>query len=347
MKKTSTLLIGIAFLITITNAQEQVAPPQSFSFKATITGASGQTVINKMINLRITILQDDVNGTPVYSEFFTPTTNHYSQVDLEIGRGNVLSGIFSSIDWSTHKYFLKIEVDIKGGTNYQLLSVTQLLSVPYALYAAKAGNGFDGKWGSLTGKPTTIAGYEITDAVTTSGDQTISGNKTFNDQITASKSLSVNGNAEINGDIIPNGEIVNNNKITIESKNNNVIVLAGANKITISPSGGVTIESNNITLAATGNLTLSGDNVQIKGNQVGIEANINLNLKSTNIKLEAQNELDIKAYILKLESQTDLNIAATSLLMKANASAKLTGGATVEVSSSGVNTIKGSMVLIN
>jgi uncharacterized protein (TIGR02145 family) len=138
MKKIFTLLIGIVFSITILNAQD--APPQAFSFKATIQGANGQTVVNKTIRLRISILQDDINGFVTYSEYFTPTTNHYSQVDVEIGRGNVLSGIFSAIDWSAHKYYLKVEVDAKGGINYQLLSVTQLLSVPYALYAGKAGS---------------------------------------------------------------------------------------------------------------------------------------------------------------------------------------------------------------
>ncbi len=151
MKKIFTFLIGIVLSITILNSQ--VAPPQAFSFKATIQGANGQTVVNKMIRLRISILQDDTNGFTAYSEYFTPTTNHYSQVDVEIGHGNVLSGIFSTIDWSSHKYFLKIEVDSKGGTNYQLLSVTQLLSVPYALYAGAAGNAFSGNYSDLVGAP--------------------------------------------------------------------------------------------------------------------------------------------------------------------------------------------------
>jgi hypothetical protein len=136
MKKIFTLIIGILFSLTILNSQ--VAPPQAFSFKATIQGANGQTIVNKTISLRISILQDDINGFVTFSEYFTPTTNHYSQVDVEIGKGNVLSGIFSAIDWSAHKYFLKVEVDAKGGTTYQTLSTTQLLSVPYALYAGSA-----------------------------------------------------------------------------------------------------------------------------------------------------------------------------------------------------------------
>ena len=133
MKKIFTLLTGILFSITILNSQ--VAPPQAFSLKATIRSSSGQPVPNRTIRLRISILQTNTNGFTVYSEYFTPTTDSNSQVDLQIGRGTVLSGIFSAIDWSSNVYFLKIEVDIRGGTSYQLLSVSQLLSVPYALYA--------------------------------------------------------------------------------------------------------------------------------------------------------------------------------------------------------------------
>jgi hypothetical protein len=138
MKKIFTLLIGIVFAITIIKAQD--APPQAFSFKATIQDSRGLPVPLRTISFRITILQDNTNGFVTYSEYFRPTTNLYSQVDVEIGHGNVLIGIFSAIDWSAHKYFLKIEIDVKGGSNYQLLSVTQLLSVPYALYANKAGS---------------------------------------------------------------------------------------------------------------------------------------------------------------------------------------------------------------
>jgi len=165
MKKIFTLLIGISFSMTILNSQ--VAPPQAFSLKATIKGSNGQQVPNRTIRLRISILQNNTNGIAVYSEYFTPTTDANSQVDLQIGKGTVLSGSFSSIGWSTDLYFLKIEVDVRGGTNYQVLSATQLLSVPYAMYAGKAGSALD--------------------AVTITGNQTITGIKTF------SHDLLVNG----------------------------------------------------------------------------------------------------------------------------------------------------------
>jgi hypothetical protein len=56
-------------------------------------------------------------------------------VSLEIGTGTVISGSFTAIDWSVDTYFIKTETDPIGGTNYTITGTSQLLSVPYALYA--------------------------------------------------------------------------------------------------------------------------------------------------------------------------------------------------------------------
>lgn len=200
MKKVFILLAWIMFSLTILQAQTKGyvcplpdSPPQAFSFKATIQGFNGQPIIDKTISLRISILQGGMSGFTAYSEFFTPTTNHYSQVDVEIGRGNVLYGTFADIDWSADEYFLKVEVDVKGGSYYKDLLTTQLLSVPYSLYSGESKFAlsadynnlsnkpvlFDGTWTSLTEKPTTVSGFGITDAVTITGDQTVAGNKNY------------------------------------------------------------------------------------------------------------------------------------------------------------------------
>jgi uncharacterized protein (TIGR02145 family) len=163
MKKIFTLLIGIILSLTILNAQD--APPQAFSFKALIKDSRGIPVILKTVSLRISILKNASNGTSVYSETFRTSTNLYAQVDLEIGRGTIVSGMFSAIDWADDEYFLKVEVDPRGGTNYQVMSISQLLSVPYALYSGSAVNSFSGSWNNLTDKPVTLVGYGITDAM--------------------------------------------------------------------------------------------------------------------------------------------------------------------------------------
>ncbi len=53
-------------------------------------------------------------------------------------------GSFTNINWANGPWFLKTETDPNGGSNYTVVSVQQLLSVPYALYAKEAGNGFSG-----------------------------------------------------------------------------------------------------------------------------------------------------------------------------------------------------------
>lgn len=67
-------------------------------------------------------------------------------ISLEIGTGTVLSGTFAAINWASGNYYLKTETDPTGGTNYTIAGTSQLLSVPYAMYAKSSGGG----GGSLT-----------------------------------------------------------------------------------------------------------------------------------------------------------------------------------------------------
>jgi hypothetical protein len=97
--------------------------------------------------MQISILQGSANGTAVYVETQTPTTNTNGLVSLEVGGGTVLSGNFSTIDWANGPYFIKTETDPAGGTNYTITGTSQLLSVPYAMYAAASGSSIPGPQG--------------------------------------------------------------------------------------------------------------------------------------------------------------------------------------------------------
>jgi uncharacterized protein (TIGR02145 family) len=87
-------------------------------------------------------LQGSATGTEVYKETYNPNpqTNANGLVSLEIGSGISSVGTFASIDWSASPYFLKTETDPTGGTSYTITGTSQLLSMPYALYAKTAGN---------------------------------------------------------------------------------------------------------------------------------------------------------------------------------------------------------------
>ncbi|HOS72899.1 MAG TPA: FISUMP domain-containing protein [Bacteroidales bacterium] len=114
--------------------------PQKLSYQAVIRNTDNTLVTNQIIGMRISILKGSASGTSVYMETHTPRSNANGLAVVEIGGGTVISGTFSSIDWSAGPYYLKTETDPAGGTNYSISGTSQLLSVPYALYSGKAEN---------------------------------------------------------------------------------------------------------------------------------------------------------------------------------------------------------------
>jgi len=130
MKKPYTFLLFLSFSL-ITVAQSA----QSFNYQAVVRGASGNAIVDQTVGLQISILQGSASGTAVYVERFTPTTNDYGLINIQVGTGAVQSGTFSTIDWANGPYFLKTEIDDAGGTSYTEMGTSQLLSVPYALHA--------------------------------------------------------------------------------------------------------------------------------------------------------------------------------------------------------------------
>ncbi|WP_312991453.1 beta strand repeat-containing protein [Chryseobacterium flavum] len=114
--------------------------PEKMSYQAVMRSGSGQLLINQSIAVKVSILQGSPAGAPVYSERLTGNTNANGLATLEIGTGTVLTGTFNTIDWPSGNYYLKTETDPSGGTNYTITGTSQLLSVPYAMYAKSAGN---------------------------------------------------------------------------------------------------------------------------------------------------------------------------------------------------------------
>ena len=112
--------------------------PEKMSYQAVVRDACDKLVTDQVVGMQISILKGSADGTAVYTETHTPTTNANGLVSIEIGNGTVVSGNFSNINWANGSYFIKTETDPTGGTHFTIAGTSQLLSVPYALHAKTA-----------------------------------------------------------------------------------------------------------------------------------------------------------------------------------------------------------------
>ena len=108
--------------------------PQKFTYQSVVRNSSGNILKSAKIGIQLSIFKSSNEGTPVYSEEHSASTNQNGLVTLIIGEG-LTSDNISAIDWSTGEYFLKVQVAPFGGINYLIETTSKLLSVPYALYA--------------------------------------------------------------------------------------------------------------------------------------------------------------------------------------------------------------------
>jgi hypothetical protein len=232
MKRNYTLLL---FLLATVNILAQT--PEKMSYQLVLRGASNTLLTNQQVGIQISILQTTITGSAVYIETQTATTNINGLVSLEIGSGTS-SDNFSAIDWSAGPYFIKTATDANGGINYSIIGTSQLMSVPYALYAKTSGSSTPGLQGEPgiqgdQGEPG-IQGPPGADGATGSyvdltTDQTIGGTKTF------SKDLIVNGLLIGKGAGTGSGIAIGNGALPVSTANGNIAV--GASALAVNTSG--------------------------------------------------------------------------------------------------------------
>jgi len=125
-------------IASITHLQAQA--PQGFNYQATVRNTTGELIINSNVYFKFNVIQGSQTAVPIFTETHDVPTDDLGQVTLIIGEGTANTGVFSEIDWSLGSYYLGIELSINGDNGYVAMGTTQLLSVPYALYAANSGN---------------------------------------------------------------------------------------------------------------------------------------------------------------------------------------------------------------
>lgn len=134
------------FLFLVAGLTTFAQAPQAFNYQGVARNNNGAILKNRPIALRISIIKGSTNSTTAYTEIHNVTTDKLGIFDLAIGAGQPTLGTFSSIEWGVGTYFLQLEIDANGGYNFELAGTTQLLSVPYALYAAQSGTGGTSQW---------------------------------------------------------------------------------------------------------------------------------------------------------------------------------------------------------
>jgi len=141
MKKITITLILVIGAIAIF-AQS----PQAFKYQAVVRDNAGDILANKSVSFRMSIHDSAAGGVIEYQETHGLSTNEFGLANLEIGNGTPVSGDFSTIDWADGPKYLEVELDTASGTNYVSMGTSELLSVPFALYAENAGSGADNDW---------------------------------------------------------------------------------------------------------------------------------------------------------------------------------------------------------
>ena len=118
--------------------QLQAQAPQGFNYQATVRNSAGDLIVNTNVYFKFNVIQGSQTSIPVFTELHYVPTDDLGQVNLVVGQGTATTGTFSELDWSQGSYYLGIELNT--GSGYVAMGTTQLLSVPYALYAENAGN---------------------------------------------------------------------------------------------------------------------------------------------------------------------------------------------------------------
>lgn len=130
MKNQLTLLILFLLSSVLLFAQA----PEGINYQTVVRDASGNIVASQTIGTEFVLHQGTPTGTVIYTETWSTATNAYGIIDFVIGTGTT-SDDFSTIDWSAGPYYLETRMDVSGGTTYQSMGTSQLMSTPYALHA--------------------------------------------------------------------------------------------------------------------------------------------------------------------------------------------------------------------
>jgi hypothetical protein len=147
------LFLSITMVITVTIYAQA---PQAFKYQAIARDEAGNVLSVWDLSLRVSLINEGESGQAVYVESHKVQTNIYGLIHLVIGEGETVKGDFTTIKWGENRHYIKMEMDIDGGTDYKEIGTSQLYAVPYALYADEAGKIAENESNTATSRPQTV-----------------------------------------------------------------------------------------------------------------------------------------------------------------------------------------------
>jgi len=128
----------IALLILAGVSAQAQTGLTGINYQAVARNLDGTVMADKPVEVRISIIGGSPTGAVQYREEHSVRTSALGLFTLQIGKGDASFGAFTDIPWNEANQFVKIELAVDNGS-FTDLGTTQLMSVPFALYAA-AGN---------------------------------------------------------------------------------------------------------------------------------------------------------------------------------------------------------------
>ena len=138
MKRLYFLILAALFTVQVSIAQNI---PGGMKYQAVARNLSGEVIANQKTSLKIdlfTVNPASKNSKTFYSETHDVTTDIMGLFTLVIGEGKVHNGLFKNVPWSTEDIWMQIAIKGPGEANFNTISSSRLLAVPYAFHAGTA-----------------------------------------------------------------------------------------------------------------------------------------------------------------------------------------------------------------
>ncbi|MBX2892588.1 MAG: tail fiber domain-containing protein [Saprospiraceae bacterium] len=159
MKQIITMALALCCAATLF---AQTGAPQGFNYQAVPRKADGSTFPEGAnLTVRFLLRENTADGPVRYAEEQTLTVSPQGAVSATIGGGSAVANLphdMGAVNWGAFPHFLAVAADMDGKGNFEDFGASQLLSVPYALYAQTAGNNTfdsDGPEANINGSGTT------------------------------------------------------------------------------------------------------------------------------------------------------------------------------------------------